>query len=85
MKMKRIAATTFLAIAILPTSLSISAFADDAPANPEKGERPHVEANHESVEGIQFVVLGGAVIVAIGLAYKVGQTRAKKKEKEGNQ
>ena len=82
--MKRLAAIFFFAATILPTSLSLSAIADEGPANPETNDKPHVEGSHEHVEGIQFAVLGGAVVIAIGLAYKVGQTRAKKKQNEGN-
>ncbi len=84
MKLKPLAATIFFAATILPATFSLSAMADDGPKNPETSERPHVEGSHERVEGIQFAVLGGAVVIAIGLAYKVGQTRSKKKQNEGN-
>ena len=57
------------------------------PENHEKGERG--EPNHRinefgegGFEAIQFILIGGAVVVAVLLAYNAGKRNRKKKDQE---
>ena len=46
------------------------------------GFEHHINEGHEGFEGIQFLIIGGALVVAVFLAYTAGKRSRKKNEKK---
>lgn len=42
----------------------------------------HINEGHEGFEGIQFIIIGGALVVAVFLAYTAGKRSRKKNDKK---
>ncbi len=82
---KRLAALIVATMVLVSPTISYQALADQSPAastaqnetNGEKSEPRHrINEEHEgNFEAIQLVLVGGAVVIAIALAYRAGRRR----------